>query len=493
MGRHLGTIVVFSVSATLASCDSSTDEPSYAPGATGGGGGLSTGGDGSSTGGHGSGTGGVTASGGRGGGSGGTAGGPDVDGGSAGRDGGNVGTGGTPVDASSDGNGGPEAGIGGAPGTGGSSGTGGARPDAGEDAEPDGGPRLREFGYVAARFGGLFTCSIDPTSGMATQIGSSFNLPRSEPVAIAVHPSQKFVYVAYLDFQDGENFIDAYRIAADGTLDVSGRLTVSTPESVESIAVEPQGHFAYAVSGAEKAIYPFRIDADTGALTSLGNPLPVGSAQDPATPTFVAADPTGRFVYVSLAFGNVVFGYRIDRNGATPGSLVEIASSPFGIPGLPDGSSTFGGAIALTPDGHFLYTSGGGRLNGYAIDDAGGTGALTSIGGSPFSLVVESDAPAPNLVVDPSGKHVYATQFHSGSAIHGFDIDAGGALSKLSEPLTVAAPYSVAIEPSGHFLYVPNDANTVTRFAIAPSGALTELGQSQFGGLEAKMVFATLP
>src|SRR5262249_54980563 len=153
---------------------------------------------------------------------------------------------------------------------------------------------------------------------------------------------------------------------------------------------------------------------------------------------------TGRFVYVSPAFSDAIFGYRIARTGTQPGALTELAGSPFRIPGVPDGSGVFGGAIVVAPDGHFLYTSGGGRLSAFAINEAPGTpGALTPVDGSPFSLVVESDAPAPNLAISPLGEHLYATQFHSGSSVHSFGINpTSGALAKLAEPLNSSSPYS---------------------------------------------------
>lgn len=381
--------------------------------------------------------------------------------------------------------------------TGGAGGSGGAR-DAGDGGfgGVDGGgldsrvgaldadaSASHEFAYVASRFGGVLVCSVDTTSGRLSRVGSAID-PTGTAVSIAVHSTQRFVYVA-----DEHKHVDTYPIASDGTLPAQRTSSVDTPDTLIGIALDPKGRFAYALSQQGSAIYVFAVDPVTGALKGVGDPVVVGTAAIPAAPSYVAVDPTGHFVYAS---DSGIRGYAIDQ---TTGALTELTGSPFGSTGLPDGDVLLGGAIAIEPSGHFLYNVGLGLLNGFAIDSEG---KLTLLAGSPFSHDVQSDPNAPNIAIEPRGEYGYATHFPLNDHVSGFRVDhATGALIEVpGSPLTGVSPYSIAADPSGRFVYVGIDGPEVGGYSLTrTNGALNEIDGSpfQFGGLESKIVFATVP
>ncbi len=259
-----------------------------------------------------------------------------------------------------------------------------------------------------------------------------------------------------------------------------------------TLALDAKGRFAYAGTQPGKAIYTFKIAPATGVLSAVGEPMPVGDAPDHSAPAFIAADPSGRFVYVTLAGELGIRGYRVDQDS---GALTELDDSPFAKTDLPVGDLVFGGAMVFKPSGDFLYTVGGG-LNVFSINDA--SGALTLVDGSPFTLDVQSDPNAPNIAIDPQGRYLYATRFLLNNHISGFAIDdASGKLEPVpGSPFTGASPYSIAVDPSGHFVFVGDDAPQISVYSLSrANGALTKLPDSpfMFGGLEPKLVFATLP
>lgn len=329
-------------------------------------------------------------------------------------------------------------------------------------------------------------CAIDFASGTPRLLAGSPINETGTAIGIAVHPSQRFVYVA-----DENQHVDTYRIRGDGTLPAQRDSSVSTPDTLIGIALDPKGRFAYAASNQGRAVYTFEIDPVTGALNQVGDPLFVGSPPDHSAPEYIAADPTGHFVYLSqVGFG--IRGYGIDR---ATGALTELTGSPFAATGLPDGGILFGGAIAFKPSGDFLYTAGGG-LNAFSID--GASGKLTLVDGSPFSLDIQSDPNAPNIAIDPQGQYLYATNFSLTRHVSGFSINqTTGALREVpASPLVSSSPYSIAVDSTGGFVFVGIDGPELGVYSVARStGAFTELGASPFpfGGLESKVVFATLP
>jgi hypothetical protein len=135
----------------------------------------------------------------------------------------------------------------------------------------------RELAYVTGLLNGVFVCSIDLESG-APSLLPGYPVGTRYTVAIAKHPTQRFVYV------DVTN--------AFSTQHVSG----------------------------------FAISQSTGALEEVP-----GSPFMTAFPFSVAVDPSGRFVYVGNDDVDQTSVYALDRSS---GELRAIDGSPFSLGGL---------------------------------------------------------------------------------------------------------------------------------------------------------------
>lgn len=405
--------------------------------------------------------------------------------GQAGRDPGRAGTG-----SGEDGDAG--AGRGGEPGRGaaGSGGDGGDRNQGGEGNQGGGGGEdaaAPGVAYISTFIGDLLVASLDPESGAPTLLPSSPIAVDGFSHGVAVSPDARFLFVPAQPAR-----IDTYPIAVDGSLptEPSSSAEVDDDNPMLSVALDPLGRFAYGVSPFSQTVYAFTIEPASGALTLSGDPISIGTPPDHRAPAFVGPAPSGRFVYVTqMAAGPApddgIRAYRVDQ---TNGRLTELAESPF------QAGNVVAGAVVFTPDGKFMFTSGGG-VNAFKVDTE--SGKLELVAGSPFSLDVQSDAWAPNLAIDPEGKLLYASNFALTRHVSGFAIDPeSGALSPVpGSPASTPSPYSLALGPGGRFLYVGDDTGQISVFRVArPSGRLVELDDSPFpfGGLEADFAFVSL-
>lgn len=270
----------------------------------------------------------------------------------------------------------------------------------------------------------------------------------------------------------------------------------------------------------------FQVDSASGAIS----PVPVTSAKAlNGSPNGLAADPAGRFLYVSYEYFNAN-GQSYGQQGvqefaldATTGAMAEISGSPLtasgplitnkagtvlylGSAAVSGGTLTiytidqqsgaltlssaqgpaFGPVMAMDPQGRFLFTAGGGVSgNEIGVDrlDAA-TGAGTAVGSTP--------AIGPNfilgLAVDPAGKYLFALgQIGAPAqpAVQSFAINADGSLSATGGPQPAGknvptAGSSAAVDASGRFLYVVTDLGLYVRgYAIdSATGAISELPSS---------------
>jgi 6-phosphogluconolactonase (cycloisomerase 2 family) len=126
-------------------------------------------------------------------------------------------------------------------------------------------------------------------------------------------------------------------------------------------------------------------------------------------------------------------------------------------------------------------------ISAYLIDS--NSGALTAVSGSPFAAGTNPVGTA----VDPTGRFLYVA--NNGSHNHGagplaganvsaYTINAStGALTAVSgSPFAGPRPWGIAVDPTGRFLYVTNDAtDNVSAYTISPgTGALTAVSGSPF-------------
>ena len=145
-----------------------------------------------------------------------------------------------------------------------------------------------------------------------------------------------------------------------------------------------------------------------------------------ATGTSLQAQNAG-FVYVTNGGGNSGAGagsisaYSIDRQ---TGALLPVPGSPFSDPGGP-------WSIAVDPKGRFAYVANvaNDTISAYAID--GKTGALTAVPGSPFPQdpTLSGERPV-SLAIDPSGMFVFVANYYF-QTVRAYRIDQNtGALSQ---------------------------------------------------------------
>jgi 6-phosphogluconolactonase len=193
------------------------------------------------------------------------------------------------------------------------------------------------------------------------------------PSGVAVDPAGKFVYVS--DNYDPMGGISAYAIDSSGALTAVPGSPFSTGNSSAGpgpLAVHPNDKFLYvALSGnvnANHLISAFKIDPATGALGAVaGSPFATG-----ANPNTMALDGAGRFLYTANTQDDTVSAFAVNP---TTGTLTPIAGSPFSVSSI--------GGLAVEASGQYLYVASGSNVSGFAIDPC--RGALTALPGSPFT------------------------------------------------------------------------------------------------------------
>jgi 6-phosphogluconolactonase len=200
----------------------------------------------------------------------------------------------------------------------------------------------------------------------------------------------------------------------------------------------------------------------------------------------------GQFLYISNGFidglpnnGSQIIGYSISP---TDGTLTAIAGSPFFL-FLPPSSIQ---GLAITPNGQFLYGADfTGFIYAFAVDSA--TGALALVPASPFV-----SGPNPQLVVDPTGKFLYASNENDpNDSILAFTISpSSGVLTPVANsPFAIPGPGGGTSEPygivdTGSFVYAAL-LNQVAAFSVnSATGALTSVPGSPFPAGNGALLFA---
>jgi 6-phosphogluconolactonase (cycloisomerase 2 family) len=239
-----------------------------------------------------------------------------------------------------------------------------------------------QFAYVAnagLEDGDVSAYAINMTTGALTPVPGSPFAAGHEPTSVAVSPNGKFVYVTnnIVHVSDLSGAVSAYVVnATTGALTpVSGSPFAAGLETF-GVAIHPSSQFAYVANALSNDVSVYSINATTGALTPVpGSPFAACGVAADCFPGSVALSPDGRFAYVGNSGAANVSAYAIDT---TTGALTPVPGSPFAA-----GWSPF--SVAVSPDGQFAYVANdaAASVSAYTIDAT--TGALTPVPDSPFA------------------------------------------------------------------------------------------------------------
>ncbi len=339
-----------------------------------------------------------------------------------------------------------------------------------------------KFAYVA-NYGSndISAYSINAVTGALSQIacsggasscnGSNF-LAGTSPIYITIDPTGKFAYVANYNSHN----ISAYRIDTDsGALTSAGTSTLMIgTNNPDSISVDPSGQFVYVANWGSNDVSVFTINATTGALTRAGAAIVAGTK-----PASIIVDPSGKFVYVANWGSNDISVFTIN---VTSGALTKVGTTNVAAGTSPN-------SVIIDASGKFAYVANlaSDNVSIYSIDAGTGTlTALTTVTGRNGSRAIAMTKGTEAVTYTP--KFAYVANSLS-NTVSTYAIDANtGALSEVDQNGSAAgtavatgtSPGSVSVDPSGKFAYVANiGSNTISAYAIdANTGALSEIDQN---------------
>jgi 6-phosphogluconolactonase len=262
----------------------------------------------------------------------------------------------------------------------------------------------------------------------------------ASPTAAVVDPAGKFLYVTFLNQSGatGPGGIATFPVNADGSLgsalvNTTVGTTTAKPlpfiplgDNPVGVAIPATGGFLYVVDqespltgSAHGVLLPFSENISSGVLAPIGAYAPFTGIAAGTTPSAIAADPSGHFLYVTDEATNQLYGYTL--NGTpTAGTPLAMLNSPFTTGLFPLG-------LTIDPRGTFVYVVNfsSSTVSSYVINTA--TGALSGAGGN------QTVATGPTCVtIDPAvGIYLY-TSNQTDSSISAEKLDPHtGALSQV--------------------------------------------------------------
>jgi len=298
------------------------------------------------------------------------------------------------------------------------------------------------------------------------------------PVALVLHPSKTFLYVA----NQTAGTVSGFNVdRTNGILSPVGTAVPPSPTCPTTASCNPiglgintAGTFLFVLNqgggSTPASIAVFGIDLARGLLTPVGgSPFTFASLTSP-NPQFLAVSPGGNFFYVSNGPAGTVSAFSIGSSGVP----LEIAGSPFTA-----GASIAG--LAIDAKGQFLYAADkvNNKIASFSIQ---GSGALAPVAGSPFTTGLGPDA----LALDPAGATLFCANA-AGESVSVFKSTAGVLTPVAGSPFSLVSsgnpqPSFLVVDPSNTFLYVANfGTRNISGFVIHPDGSLVPITTSPFG------------
>ena len=262
---------------------------------------------------------------------------------------------------------------------------------------------------------------------------ATYDTPGTYPISVAISPKSNYLFV--LDsYAPGFNGVAPPNINPLGTntIDTQGCVVVYPISSSNGTLGKPVSNggqscfpigtpvlgsqpigltatafvdYLYVADQGTHSIYGFSVNYSNGVLTPLAN----NNFQAGVKPSAITSDPTGRFVYVTDQYQNLILGYLV-LNG---GTLQSQLNGPFP-------TNLYPYSMVIDPRGKFLYVTdyNSNDVRAYAIQASTGN-PIAVAGASGYGT-----GTGPTCVaIEPAyGRYVYTANFLDNS-ISGFKLD----------------------------------------------------------------------
>ena len=280
----------------------------------------------------------------------------------------------------------------------------------------------------------------------------------------------------YLDDNTaGSNTIAAFDRHADGSLtplpgspfNAGGAGTGAGLASEGAVQIADGGRFLLAVDAGSDQVSALRIEPDGSLrLTSV-------VSSNGALPVSIAVH--GSLVYVANAgpADSNYTGFRL----APWGSLIPVPGSTVALPAAAQPGDVLFNGTGTELVGTRVGTS---QIDSFAV---GLSGRLTAAPGSPFTA--QGTGPFGSQFRPTNPSQLFVSNAHNGTGlgtVSAFTDSRAGVLAPIGSspvPDQQTAPCWVTISPDGRYLFAVNTGSgTISRYSIAPGGALTLLGST---------------
>ena len=391
--------------------------------------------------------------------------------------------------------------------------------------------------------GTLSVYSVNATTGQLRSLG--FVLESGNSLAFAPDPASQYLYIANTTSTSVPNTLSAYTIGANGSLTPVTSSPFATGNYPNAVATDPLGRFVYVVNGEDETVSGFAIGPSGGLTPVSGSPFGAGTGA-----LRVVVDPSGQFVYVMNSGESTVSAFTIDPNSGAlspvPGSPFATGTNPQSItvdpsgkfvlvanegqntsssqvspPALPEFSSngtlllaslepfplegfnSLSATMHMTEGRPYIFDTVGRSLNfGDAVPLLlPGEGAVSRAAkvkaATLVSVAQQKSTPKADCGGADSVRHIAQANGcgSSNSSISVFSINASsGALTPVNNsPFSISGiADSIAVDPTDRFVYVTYDSNLIDGFALAASGALTELSDAPYVAPESFVSFVAV-
>ncbi len=274
----------------------------------------------------------------------------------------------------------------------------------------------------------------------------------------------------YVSCAESNDVLLFYLDGATGTLTAVDRTPipgVATAGTSTPMAIRPDKRvLIVGIRGEPLFAASFRMDAETGRLTPIGNgPLPDRMA-------YLVTDRTGRFLLSASYAGHKVAVSPIAADGRVGAPLHIVPTEPHAHAIVPDPANRFVLATSL----------GGDLLKQFRFDAT--TGRLTPH--EPPGIAVHAHAGPRHFVFHPSGWVYLLNELDASVCVFGYDANKGvldqrHIVSALPPGFTgTPSAADVHLTPDGRFLYTSErGSNTLAAFRVnAATGALGLIGHT---------------